>query len=65
MAFVGQKRKGCRIPTNTDLEDKTVTLMTEANGLHGAKSNQTWCLTSTETIRLIRDGEKGEGGMEV
>ena len=28
-----------------------------------------WCLTSTETIRLIRDGEKGgagaEGGMEV
>ena len=25
----------------------------------------TWCLTSTETIRLIRDGEKGEGGMEV
>ena len=22
-------------------------------------------LTSTETIRLIRDGEKGEGGMEV
>ena len=66
MAFVGQKRKGCRIPTNTDLEDKTVTLMTEANGLHGAKSNQTWCLTSTETIRLIRDGEnRGEGGMEV
>ena len=29
---------------------------------------QTWCLTSAETIRLIRDGEKGaegEGGMEV
>ena len=23
------------------------------------------CLTSTETIRLIRDGEKGEGGKEV
>ena len=22
----------------------------------------TWCLTSTETIRLIRDGEKGVGG---
>ena len=22
-------------------------------------------LTSTETVRLIRDGEKGEGGMEV
>ena len=21
-----------------------------------------WCLTSTETIRLIRDGEKGEEG---
>ena len=30
---------------------------------------QTWCLASTETIRLIRDGEKGvgggRGGMEV
>ena len=25
----------------------------------------TWCLTSTETIRLIRDGRDGEGGMEV
>ena len=24
-------------------------------------SELTWCLTSTETIRLIRDGEKGEG----
>ena len=24
----------------------------------------TWCLTSAETIRLIRDGEKGEWGME-
>ena len=24
-----------------------------------------WCLTSTETIRLIRDGERGERGMEV
>ena len=23
---------------------------------------QTWCLTSTETIRLIRDGEKGGRG---
>ena len=29
-------------------------------------SKQTWCLTSTETVRLIRDGEKGGGGgMEV
>ena len=25
-------------------------------------SKQTWCLTSTETTRLIRDGEKGGGG---
>ena len=25
-------------------------------------SELTWCLTSTETIRLIRDGEKGVGG---
>ena len=25
----------------------------------------TWCLTSTETTRLVRDGEKREGGMEV
>ena len=23
---------------------------------------QTWCLTSTETVRLIRDGEKGGRG---
>ena len=29
-------------------------------------SKYTWGLTSTETIRLIRDGEKGgEGGMEM
>ena len=27
-------------------------------------SKQTWCLTSTETMRLIRDGEKGGGGEE-
>ena len=26
-----------------------------------SKAVKTWCLTSTETIRLIRDGEKGEG----
>ena len=25
-------------------------------------SKQTWCLTSTETIRLIRDGENGGRG---
>ena len=25
-------------------------------------SRQTWCLTSTETIRLIRDGEEGGVG---
>ena len=24
-------------------------------------SKQTWCLTSAETIKLIRDGEKGVG----
>ena len=24
---------------------------------------QTWCLTSTETIRLIRDGEMGDKGV--
>ena len=29
-------------------------------------SKETWCLTSTETVRLVRDGEKvGEEGMEV
>ena len=27
-----------------------------------ALSKKTWCLTSTETIRLIRDGEKGGRG---
>ena len=26
-------------------------------------SSDTWCLTSTETIRLIRDGEKGGKGV--
>ena len=26
---------------------------------------KTWCLTSIKTLRLIWDGEKGEGGMEV
>ena len=25
-------------------------------------SKSTWCLTSTETVRLIRDGEKGVEG---
>ena len=25
-------------------------------------SQQTWCLTSTETLRLIRDGENGGRG---
>ena len=28
----------------------------------GEVSKYTWCLTSTETIRLIRDGEKGGRG---
>ena len=28
-------------------------------------SKQTWCLTSTETTRLIRDGGGGGGGTEV
>ena len=28
-----------------------------------SKSKSTWCLTSTETVRLIRDGEKGEKGV--
>ena len=32
-----------------------------ASALLSLLSKQTWCLTSTETIRLIRDGEKGEG----
>ena len=32
-------------------------------GSHLTHSNKTWCLKSTETIRLIRDGEKG--GREV
>ena len=29
-----------------------------------ATSKSTWCLTSTETIRIIRDGEKGGRGYE-
>ena len=35
-----------------------------ASALLSLLSKQTWCFTSTETIRLIRDGEKG-GGMKV
>ena len=31
----------------------------EGSGYGGGGSKQTWCLTSTESIRLIRDGEKG------
>ena len=34
-------------------------------GRHKQVNKQAWCLTSTDTIRLIRDGEKGEGHMEV
>ena len=30
---------------------------------HVKVSKYTWCLTSTETIRLIRDGEKGGKGV--
>ena len=33
--------------------------------LYNYSKHASWCLTSTETIRLIRDGEKGGGGMEV
>ena len=29
---------------------------------YGDFSKYTWCLTSTETIRLIRDGARGYGG---
>ena len=29
----------------------------------GRRSKQTWCSTSTDTIRLIRDGEKGGKGL--
>ena len=41
---------------------------------YGGVTKQTWCLTSTETLRFIWDGEKegwggggegGRGGMEV
>ena len=28
------------------------------------RSKKTWCLTSTETVRFIRDGEKGGRGYE-
>ena len=34
-------------------------------GVTLAESKSTWCLTSTETTRLIKDWEKGERGMEV
>ena len=31
-------------------------------GIKAGVSTQTWCLTPTKTIRLIRDGEMGGGG---
>ena len=34
-------------------------------GTQPTPSKYTWCLTSIETVRVIRDGEKGEGGTEV
>ena len=29
----------------------------------GKVSKETWCLTATETMRLIRDGENGRKGV--
>ena len=40
-----------------------VTRVTSVEGVtREAVSKQTWCLTSTETMRLIRDREKAGGG---
>ena len=36
----------------------------QAVGIKVGVSKQTWCLTPTETIQLIRDGEMGVGGMD-
>ena len=37
-------------------------MMTVATPPNGTNKS-TWCLTSTETTRLIRDGEKGDKGV--
>ena len=37
----------------------------EKREITGEVIKYTWCSTSTETIRLIRDGRMGRGGMEV
>ena len=47
---------------------QTVTCAATFSFLYPSSGVQhTWCLTSTEAVPLIRDGEKGggEGGMEV
>ena len=70
--------KGTRqCPQTTSFEDRgepkqirtEVPLLTSLTPYRWAKpalnpreSKETWCLTSTETIRLIRDGEKGGKG---
>ena len=36
--------------------------VTPSRGCLALKRKETWCVTSTETTRLIRDGEKGGGG---
>ena len=42
---------------NTRYRDSTRGLKTKEK-----RSKYTWCLTFTETLTLIRDGEKGRGG---
>ena len=48
---------------NTGRNSKQTTCLCRDTGGKGTllKKEGTWCLTSTETIRLIGDGEKGKG----
>ena len=43
--------------------EKTHNLCGDSLGYEDGYFMYTWCLTSTETIRLIRDGEKGGKGV--
>ena len=42
---------------------QTTEAVTLSRGCLALERKETWCVTSTETVRIIRDG--GEGGMEV
>ena len=48
--------------TSTESGGRTNMVLPEVGSGNPLKNKLTWCLTSTETIRLIRDEEKGGRG---